>query len=124
MHKALEVALLKIKQWKPKVFGVETVQAQYDMYRQLRERAVQQGLYSTRIMSINPKGKKEDRIEQLEPLVEGGYIRFNKGHRLLLEQLELFPSHDHDDLPDALASAVEIAGKQRKRTCYCKPKGF
>lgn len=124
MHKALEVALLKIKQWKPKVFGVETVQAQYDMYRQLRERAVQQGLYSTRIMPINPKGKKEDRIEQLEPLVEGGYLRFNKGHRLLLEQLELFPSHDHDDLPDALTSAVEIAGKQRKRTYYCKPKGF
>ena len=124
MHKALQVALRKIRQWKPKVFGVETVQAQYDMYRQLRENCIKEGIYSTRVLAVNPKGKKEERIEALEPLVEGGYIRFNKGHRLLLEQMELFPAHDNDDLPDALASAIEIAGKQRKRTYYQKPKGF
>lgn len=124
MHKALEVALKKIQQWKPKVFAVETIQAQYDMFRQLREKAMQKGFYSTRILPVNPKGKKEDRIETLEPLVEGGYIRFNKGHRLLLEQLELFGSADHDDLPDALASVVDVAGKQRKRTYYKKPSGF
>lgn len=124
MHKALDVAIRKIKQWNPKVFGVETVQAQYDMYRQLRERCIKEGIYSTRILPVNPRGKKEERIEALEPLVEGGYIRFNKGHRLLNEQLELFGSQDNDDLPDALASAVEIAGKQRKRTYYMKPKGF
>lgn len=124
MHKALDVAIRKIKQWNPKVFGVETVQAQYDMYRQLRERCIKEGIYSTRILPVNPRGKKEERIEALEPLVEGGYIRFNKGHRLLNEQLELFGSADNDDLPDALASAVEIAGKQRKRTFYQKPKGF
>lgn len=124
MHKALEVAVRKIRQWKPKVFGVETVQAQYDMYRQLKERCIKEGIYSTRVLPVNPKGRKEERIEALEPLVEGGYIRFNKGHRLLIEQLELFGSADNDDLPDALASAVEIAGKQRKRTYYQKPKGF
>ena len=124
MHKALDVAMMKIKQFKPKMFGVETVQAQYDMYRQLKERAIKEGVYFTRILPMNPKGRKEDRIEALEPLVEGGYIQFNKGHRLLIEQLELFGSHDHDDLPDALASAVEIAGKQRKRTYYKKPKGL
>lgn len=124
MHKALRVALKKIKQWNPKVFGVETVQAQYDMFRQLRENCIKEGIYSTRILAVNPKGKKEERIEALEPLIEGGYIRLNKGHRLLLEQLEMFPAHDNDDLPDALASAIEIAGKQRKRTYYKKPKGF
>ena len=124
MHKALEVAEQKIKQFKPKLFGVETVQAQYDMYRQLRDRLVVKGIYTTRVLSVNPKGKKEDRIEQLEPLVEGGYLRFKKSHRLLIEMLQLFPSHDHDDLPDALASVVEMSGKQRKRTYYNKPKGF
>ena len=106
------------------MFGVETVQAQYDMFRQLRENCIKEGIYSTRILAVNPKGKKEERIEALEPLIEGGYIRLNKGHRLLLEQLEMFPAHDNDDLPDALASAIEIAGKQRKRTYYKKPKGF
>lgn len=124
MHKALEVAERKIKQWNPKVFGVETVQAQYDMYRQLRERLMKAGIYSTRLLPVNPKGKKEERIEQLEPLVEGGYLRFEKGQRLLLEQMEMFPNFDNDDLPDSLASAVEIAGKQRKRTYYRKPEGF
>lgn len=124
MHKALEVAMRKIHQWKPKIFGVETVQAQYDMFRQLKEKAIQQGMYFTRILPVNPKGKKEERIEALEPLVEGGYIRFNKGHRRLLEEMELFPSCDNDDSVDSLASAVEIAGKQRKRTFYSKPKGF
>jgi predicted phage terminase large subunit-like protein len=124
MHKALEVAEQKIRQFKPKLFGVETVQAQYDMYRQLRDRLVVKGIYTTRVLSVNPKGKKEDRIEQLEPLVEGGYLRFKKSQRLLIEMLQLFPSHDHDDLPDALASVVEMSGKQRKRTYYNKPKGF
>lgn len=124
MHKALDVAMAKIRQYKPKMFGVETVQAQYDMYRQLKERCIKEGVYFTRVLPVNPKGRKEERVEALEPLVEGGYIQFNRGHRLLLEQLELFGSHDNDDLPDALASAVEIAGKQRKRTFYKKPKGL
>lgn len=124
MHKALEVALNKIKQYRPKAFGVETVQAQYDMYRQLKEKLYAQGIYSTRLLAVNPKGNKEDRIETLEPLVESGYLRFNKSHRLLIEMLELFPGHDNDDLPDALASAIEIAGKQRKRIYHKKPKGF
>lgn len=124
MHKALEIAIDKIKQYRPKIFAVETIQAQYDMYRQLREKVIQQGLYSTRVLSVNPSAKKEERIEQLEPLVEGGYLRFKKSQRLLIEQLEQFPNHDHDDCPDSLAGAVEVAGKQRKRTYYKKPIGF
>lgn len=124
MHKALKVAFDMIIKWRPKVFGVETVQAQYDMYRQLKEMLYKKGVYNTRLLAFNPKGKKEDRIEQLEPLVESGYLRFKKTQRLMIEQLQLFPSADHDDCPDSLASAVEISGKQRKRSYYNKPKGF
>lgn len=124
MHKALEVVIQKIQEYGHNAFAVETIQAQYDMYRQLRERLTKMGYYKTRVLAVNPKGKKEDRIEQLEPLIEQGIIRFKENQRLLIEMLEQFPSHDHDDLPDALASAVEIAGKQRKRTYYKKPEGF
>lgn len=124
MHEALEIANQKIREYGHNTFGVETVQAQYDMFRQLRERLIKQGIYKTKVLAINPKGRKEDRIEQLEPLVEQGVIRFMKNQRLLLEMMEQFPNHDHDDLPDALASCVEIAGKQRKRTYYQKPKGY
>lgn len=124
MHKALEICIEKIKEFKHHTFGIETVQAQYDMYRQLRERLTQMGYYKTRVLPVNPKGKKEDRIEELEPLIEQGVIRFKQNQRLLLEMLEQFPRHDNDDLPDALASVVEIAGKQRKKTYYKKPTGF
>lgn len=123
-HKALEVAEQKIKQFRPKIFGVETIQMQYEMYRQLRERLVKAGIYHTRLLSMKPTAKKEDRIENIEPLVEGGYIRFKKSHRLLLEQMVQFPNGDHDDLPDALASAIEIAGRQRKRAYHKKPTGI
>lgn len=124
MHQALEVCIQKIQEYGHNTFGIETIQAQYDMFRQLRERLTKMGYYKTRILPVNPKGKKEDRIEQLEPLVEQGVLRFKQNQRLLLEMLEQFPTHDHDDLPDALASAVEIAGKQRKKTYYKKPSGF
>lgn len=124
MHKALQVAMDMIIKWRPRIFGVETVQAQYDMYRQLREMLMKSGIYNTRLLAFNPKGKKEDRIEQLEPLVEGGYLRFKKSQRMLIEQLNMFPNADYDDLCDALASTVEISGKQRKRSYYNKPKGF
>ncbi len=124
MHEALKVAQDKIATFRPKLFGVEAVQAQYDMYRQLNEKNIKSGFFGTRVMPINPRGKKEDRIEQLEPLVEQGYIRFHKSQRLLLEMLELFGSHDHDDLPDALASVVDLSGKQKRRTYYKKPAGI
>ena len=124
MHEAKRQAIKMIRQWKPKVFGIETIQAQYEMYRQVRQECMEQGLYHTRIMAVNPKGRKEERIESLEPLVESGFLRFNKNHRVLLEQLEMFPNGDHDDCPDALASVVDLAAKQKKKSYYKKPKGL
>jgi predicted phage terminase large subunit-like protein len=124
MHKALEVAEKKILQYRHKVFGVESVQAQYDTFRQLRDNLTKRNHYSTRLEPIIPKNRKEERIEELEPLVEAGTIRFKRSQRLLLEQLEQFPTGDHDDTCDALASAVQLAGKQRKRSYYSKPSGF
>lgn len=124
MHKALEVCIQKIYTYGHRAFGIETIQAQYEMYRQLRERLVKEGYYKTRIMPVNPRTKKEDRIEMLEPLFEDGTIRIKKSQRLLMEQLLQFPRGDHDDVIDCLASVVDIAGKQRKKTYYKKPTGF
>ena len=124
MHEALQVVIQKIMQYQHNVFGVETVQAQYEMLRQLREKLTKMNYYKTRTVGINPRGRKEDRIEELEPLVEQGVIKFKKNQRLLIEMLSQFPNHDYDDLPDALASAVNLGGKQRKRTYWKKPEGF
>lgn len=124
VHEALQVAFQKIKYYRPKIFGVESVQAQYDMYRQLNEMCVKNGVYHTRLKPVIPKGRKEDRIEILEPLFENGTIKVKRSQRLLIEMLEQFPNHDHDDLPDCLASCLELAGKQRKRSYWNKPEGF
>ena len=123
-HKALTVAEQKISEWQPRLFGVETIQMQYEFYRQLQENIMKHGLYSTRLKACNPKAKKEDRIQILEPLFETGYLRLKRSQRLLLEQLLVFPQGEHDDLPDALASAVDLAGKTRQRTHYIKPEGW
>lgn len=124
VHKALEHCIKMIEQWKPKILGVETIQAQYELYRQLQEKLFKLGIYYTRLKPVNPKAKKEERIEVLEPLFETGFLRIKRTQRMLIEQLEQFPTGSHDDLPDALASAVDLAGKQRKRSHYNKPRGL
>ncbi len=58
---------------------------------------------------------KEARIGRISPHVERGIIRFRKSHSdqdLLVEQLIYFPSTTvHDDGPDALEGAVDMAEK-------------
>lgn len=125
MHEALKVAEQKILEYRHHTFGVETIQAQWSMFQQLRTNLSKRSYFATRLKSVQPRTKKEIRIEALEPLVEAGQIRFKKQHRLLLEQLELFGGGaEHDDLPDALASCVDMAGNHRKRMFQNKPKGW
>jgi predicted phage terminase large subunit-like protein len=124
-HEALEVAVEKIKEFGHNIFGVETVQAQHDLFRQLRERLMKEGIYGTKLKPIVSRTKKEERITALEPLVESGFLRFKKDQRLLFEQMEQFPTGTHDDLPDALAGAVElIGGTRRRRIFHRKPPGL
>lgn len=124
LHKASDEAYQKILDTKYRLFGVEAVQAQYESYRQLQQRLYKDGIYGTRIKPVVPRGKKETRIEILEPLIEAGIIRFKKEQRLLIEMMEQFPNHDHDDLPDALASAVDLMGTRVGRTHHRKPVGI
>lgn len=63
----------------------------------------------TRLKQVKQKMRKELRIEALEPEINAGRIRFKREQQLLLEMLELFPNHNHDDGPDALADAYKLA---------------
>lgn len=58
---------------------------------------------------INSTTKKQTRITSLETLVTQGLIVFSRRHRVLLEQLRQFPLGKHDDGPDALEMAVQVA---------------
>lgn len=126
MHIAKEVALQKIGEYQHHTFGVETVSSQYEMYRQLQQDVTKRGFYRTRMKPVNPKGKKETRIGQLEPLFENGAIRLKKTQRLLIQQLVEFQNGgSNDDAPDSLASCVELAGGTRQRRTYTsKPSGM
>lgn len=124
MHEGLMMAEKKILEYNHHTFGVETIQAQWSMYQQLRARLSKLSYFKTRLKAFNPRTKKEIRIEALEPMIEQGALRFKRQHRLLIEQLVLFPQHQHDDLPDALASCVDMAGNHRKRVFREKPEGW
>lgn len=124
VHKAMEVAIDKIIQFKPRMFGVESVQAQYEMFRQLQQKVYEMGIYGTKILPIKPTGKKEERIELMEPLFENGFLKIRTSQRLLKEQLEQFPNADHDDLPDALASVINMTKNRISRTYQRKPEGL
>lgn len=125
-HAALNVAVDKIRQFGHNVFAVETIGAGHDMYRQLRERLSKERLYGTKIKPISHhSSNKEKRIESLEPLCESGFLRFMRHHTLLLDQLEQFPTGQHDDLPDSLAGAVDLVGGVKQRRVFkSKPQGL
>lgn len=126
-HKALEKVVELIKEYQPRTFAVETVNAQFDLYRQLKERLMKEKAYFTKLKAITTNrshGKKEERIEQLEPLFENGVIRPHATQRSLLEQLELFPFGDHDDLPDCLQMAVSLCSLQKRKSWHRKPAGL
>ena len=60
----------------------------------------------------------------MEPLFENGFLKIRTSQRLLKEQLEQFPNADHDDLPDALASVINMTKNRISRTYQRKPEGL
>lgn len=122
-HQAIDKAVDLISKYRPRQFGVETIQAQFEFYRQLQKKLNEEGIYHTRVRDVNPKAKKEQRIEALEPLFEQCYIKIRENQRLLKEMLLQYPNHPHDDLPDALASVLELSRFKVRRAFY-KPEGY
>ena len=71
------------------------------------------GLYLP-IEEVQQSSDKVLRIQTLQPDVKNKYIKFNRRHKRLLEQLTQFPMAAHDDGPDALEGARTIAKKSRR----------
>jgi predicted phage terminase large subunit-like protein len=62
------------------------------------------------IQEITPSGSKVERVAALEPLIHNGWLLFDRAlGDEFFAQLEQFPRGRHDDGPDALAAAVELA---------------
>lgn len=90
-------------------FGIETNQYQDLLRLMVVERSAREGVYVP-IVPLQHNKDKVLRVQALVPYIRNGYVRFNKEHRLLIEQLLGFPKLRHDDGPDALEMAVRMAG--------------
>jgi hypothetical protein len=65
---------------------------------------------------VKTTASKIARIQSLEPLTSAGRIRFRRdwrtasaSYRLFVEQLTMYPVAAHDDGPDALEGAYQLA---------------
>lgn len=89
-------------------FGVETVQFQFYFKDVMAQKSAEQGEYIP-IEEIRSSVNKTLRIESLQPVVKNKYLKFNRAHKTLLEQMQQFPMGKNDDGPDALQMAVQLA---------------
>lgn len=89
-------------------FAFEKNQFQEIMLDNLTKRAQLASVYFNS-RPINSQTNKQARIEGLETLVTQGLIVFSRRHQILLEQLRQFPLGKHDDGPDALEMAIQVA---------------
>ena len=107
------------ERWGYEAFGIETNAFQrllLDPFEQERKRRRERGrAWDMPIVERRHYGTKADRILKLEPLARNGWLFFNEDlgngdqGKEFFNQLESFPNARHDDGPDAVAAAVDIA---------------
>ena len=94
------------------ILGVEDNLFQRLLLKEFDRMGRELGVYLP-IKGVTHRIAKETRVAVLSPMFEKGRIRFIRGHsdqEKLIEQLLYFPSRNlHDDGPDALAGAVQLA---------------
>lgn len=113
--KFMQVIIDKTLQFQYERLAVEAQQAQEWFADKLAEALKKRGYPSTtRLAKVKQKTRKALRIEAMLPDIEAGNVRFLKSQRLLLEMLEYYPNHNHDDAPDALADVLKIANTTSK----------
>ena len=93
--------------------GAETNQFHWFLKEELAKASAKAGLYLP-IEEVQQTSDKVMRIQTLQPDVKNKYIKFNRRHKRLLEQLTQFPMGAHDDGPDALEGARSIAKRVKR----------
>lgn len=95
-------------------FGIETNQFQWYLKEVLAKASAKYGVYLP-ICEVHQTSDKKMRIETLQPDIKNKYIKFDKRHTKLIEQLKYYPMAEHDDAPDALEGCRSlISGKKNK----------
>lgn len=106
----INLLISKCREYEFVRFGIETNQYQELLRQMIVERSAREGLYMP-IVDLKHTKDKVLRVQALIPYVKNGYIRFNREHRLLIEQMLGFPKLRHDDGPDCLEMAVRMVNQ-------------
>lgn len=108
---------------RPDFFCSEANQFQELLWDMFEERMGEAGLVEGHVHKIHNTVPKVTRIRSLTSLLAAGRIKLRKtpGTALLLEQLRGFPSHKHDDGPDALEMAIRYCETLLQGTGHEEP---
>jgi predicted phage terminase large subunit-like protein len=107
--KLVDEIIKRYLRWTPRKILFEDVAFQTIYKRLVAQTASAKGI-NLPLYGVSPKGRqKEVRIQSLQAPIENGVLLFHEKFKLLLSQLECFHPgmNNPDDLPDALAYAVE-----------------
>jgi predicted phage terminase large subunit-like protein len=97
-----------VRKWHPVKVGVEAVAYQRSMCYWIKERMRKDGSYFF-VEPITPgRTHKNQRIQQLQPLVHAGVLKFRHHHQELVSELLSFPLAKNDDLGDTLAMQLPM----------------
>lgn len=124
-HEAMKELFRIVHEHRAQIIAIESIAAQELLFDQAKSAAVDESIYYAKFIKDKPRANKHARIEEIEPLFENDTLRIKREQFQLLEQLEQYPNAAHDDLIDALASAVRICTKtKRRKTFQQKPMGY
>lgn len=100
--------LFEVKQrFTPRAFGIEDVAYQKAFKWFLSAEATKRGVYFN-VIPLKARGKKEIRIEGLQPLAASGRLWVHRKQFLLIQEAQDFPLGKHDDLIDALSMHQQL----------------
>jgi predicted phage terminase large subunit-like protein len=108
--KILDTLMLLGKTYNFTRFGIEVNQWQDLLRVMFIERSARQNIYLP-IVELRHNKDKVIRVQSLIPYIKNGYVKFNREHRLLMEQLLGFPKLRHDDACDCLEMAVRMVSR-------------
>jgi len=101
---------------RPAQVGIETIAYQEALKMEVERRSREEKLFIP-IVELKPHTDKLMRIAALAPLIENGTLRFRRDQVDAVRQFVQFPKADHDDIPDALAMAVDMVRKVVPAAC-------
>nr|WP_245404718.1 phage terminase large subunit [Ancylobacter gelatini] len=96
------------REYNCQLWAVESVQFQEFLRTTLMVEALRQGV-TLPALPVDNIADKTLRIERLQPYTSVGSILFHASHATLLQQLQQWPSADHDDGPDCLEMLWNLA---------------